>query len=51
VIETCSKVDIVAIKVDNQMAVIQVQVGKNIVEDVMLDGRISVNIVTKNLKT
>jgi len=33
------------------MAVIQVHVGKNIVEDVMLDGRISVNIVTKNLKT
>jgi hypothetical protein len=33
------------------MAVIQVHVGKNIVEDVMLDGRISVNIITKNLKT
>jgi hypothetical protein len=29
------------------MVVIQVQVGKNIVEDVLLDGRASVNIITK----
>jgi len=33
------------------MAIIQVQVGKNIVEDVMLDGGASVNIITKNFKT
>jgi hypothetical protein len=33
------------------MAVIQVQVGKNIVEDVLIDGRASVNIITKNLTT
>jgi hypothetical protein len=33
------------------MAVIQVQVGKNIVEDVLIDGGTSVNIITKNLKT
>jgi hypothetical protein len=33
------------------MAVIQVQVGKNIIEDVLLDGRASVNIITKNLVT
>jgi len=32
VIETHSKVDIVTIEIDNQMVVIQVQVGKNIVE-------------------
>jgi hypothetical protein len=32
VIETHSKVDTVTIEVDNQMVVIQVQVGKNIVE-------------------
>jgi hypothetical protein len=31
------------------MLVIQVQVGKNIVEDVLLDGRTSVNIIIKNL--
>jgi hypothetical protein len=33
------------------MVVIQVQVGKNIVEDVLINGRISVNIITKNLIT
>jgi hypothetical protein len=31
------------------MAIIQVQVGKNIVEDVLLDGGASVNITTENL--
>ncbi len=43
-IETHSKVDTTTIKVDNQMAIIQVQVGKNIVEDVLLDGGASANI-------
>jgi hypothetical protein len=33
------------------MVVIQIQVGKNIVEDVLIDGRASVNIITENLKT
>jgi hypothetical protein len=33
------------------MVVIQVQVGKNTIEDVLLDGRASVNIITKNLIT
>jgi hypothetical protein len=33
------------------MAIIQVQVGKNIVEDVLLDGGSSVNIITNNFKT
>jgi hypothetical protein len=33
------------------MAVTQVQVGKNTVEDVLLDGGVSVNIITKNLRT
>jgi len=32
VIETHSKIDTIIIEVDNQMAIIQVQVGKNIVE-------------------
>jgi hypothetical protein len=50
-VETYSKVDIVAIKVNNQMAVIQVQVEKNIVEDVLLDGGANVNIIIENLKT
>jgi hypothetical protein len=33
------------------MAIIQVQVGKNIVEDVLLNGGTSVNIIRKNLRT
>jgi hypothetical protein len=33
------------------MAIIQVQVGKNIIEDVLLDGGASVNIIIENLKT
>jgi hypothetical protein len=49
-IETHSKVDIVTIKVDNQVAIIQVEIGKNIIEDVLLDGKASVNIITENLR-
>jgi hypothetical protein len=33
------------------MVVIQVQVGKNIVEDFLLDGGVNVNIIIKNLIT
>jgi hypothetical protein len=33
------------------MAIIQIQVGKNIVKDVLIDERASVNIITKNLIT
>jgi hypothetical protein len=32
------------------MAVISVHVGKNIVEDVLLDGELGVNIITKDLR-
>jgi hypothetical protein len=46
VIETHSKVDTTTIEVDNQMEVIQVQVRKHIVEDVLLDGGANVNIIT-----
>jgi len=45
-VETHSELDIVAIEVNNQMVVIQVQMGKNIVEDVLIDGGASVNIIT-----
>jgi hypothetical protein len=51
VIESHFQVDTIIIKVNNHMTVIQIQVGKNIIEDVMLDGGTSVNIITKNLKT
>jgi hypothetical protein len=50
-VETQSELDITTIEIDNQMVIIQVQVGKNIVEDVLIDGRASVNIIIKNLKT
>jgi hypothetical protein len=33
------------------MVVIQVQMGKNIVEDVLIDGGASVNIIIENLRT
>jgi len=33
------------------MVVIQVKVGKNIVEDALIDGRVSVNIIIENLIT
>jgi hypothetical protein len=50
-VDTHSKLNLTTIEVDNQMAIFQVQVGKNIVEDVLIDGRANVNIITKNLKT
>jgi hypothetical protein len=51
VVETHSKLNITTIKVDNQMAVIQIQVGKKIVEDVLIDGGTSVNIIIENVIT
>jgi hypothetical protein len=51
VVETHFELNIIAIKVNNQMVVIQVQMGKNIVEDVLIDGGASVNIITENLRT
>ncbi len=50
-IETHFKVDTTSIEIDNQMIVVQAHVGKNIVEDVLLDGRVSVNIITENVIT
>jgi hypothetical protein len=49
-IETHSKVDTIVIKVDNQMAIIQIQVEKNTIENIMLDGRASVNIIIETSK-
>jgi len=45
VVETHSELDTTTIKVNNQMVVIKVRVGKNIVEDVLIDGGASVNII------
>ncbi len=38
------------IAIDNHMAVIQVQIRKNIIKDVLLDGGYGVNIITEQLK-
>jgi hypothetical protein len=45
-VETHFGLDTTTIETDNQMAIIQVQVGKNIVEDVLIDGGANVNIIT-----
>jgi hypothetical protein len=36
--------------IDYQMAMIQIQVGKNFMDDVLIDGGFRVNIITNNLK-
>ncbi len=41
---------IASIAIDHQMAVIQVQVGKNFIEDVLLDGGFGVNIIMEKLR-
>jgi hypothetical protein len=35
------------VTIDNHMGVIQIQIGKNTIEDVLLDGGSRVNIITK----
>jgi hypothetical protein len=47
-VETHYEIDIATIEV---FMIIQIQVVKNIVEDVLIDGRASVNIITENFKT
>ncbi len=51
VIETHSRVHYIVIEINNQMVTIHVQVGKNIVEDFLLNGGASVNIITENFGT
>jgi hypothetical protein len=50
-VETHFELDIIVKEVDNRMVVIQIQVGKNTFEDVLLDGGANVNIITENLRT
>jgi hypothetical protein len=38
------------VAIDHQMALIQVQVGKTFIDDVLIHGGSKVNINTKNLK-
>jgi hypothetical protein len=51
VVETHFELDTTTIEIDNYMLIIQVQVRKNIVKDVLKDGKTSVNIITKNART
>jgi hypothetical protein len=44
------EVGITVVIIDNHMAVIQVQIGKKTIEDVLLDGGSGVNIITEQLK-
>ncbi len=44
------KITVVIIVIDNHMVVILVQIEKNIVEDVLLNGGFGVNIITEQLK-
>jgi hypothetical protein len=40
----------IVVAIDNHMVVIQVQIGKNTIEDVLLDGGFGINIITEQLK-
>ncbi len=44
------KVRTIAIAINNHMAIIQVQIGKNTIEDVLLDGGLRINIITQQLR-
>jgi hypothetical protein len=41
------KVGTIIVSIDNRMVVIQVQIGKNTIDEVLLDGGSRVNIITK----
>jgi hypothetical protein len=41
---------ITLIAIDHQMVVIQVQVGKNFIEDVLIDGGFGINLIIKQLR-
>jgi hypothetical protein len=43
------KVGIATVVIDNHMAVIQVHIGKNTIEDVLLNGGSGIDIITKQL--
>jgi hypothetical protein len=44
------KVRTIIVPIDNHMAVIQVQIGKNMIKDVLLNGGFGINIITKQLR-
>ncbi len=44
------EVGITVVTIDKHMVVIQVQIGKNTIEDLLMDGTFKINIITKQLK-
>ncbi len=44
------KVGTTTVAIDNHMAVIQIQIGKNTIEEVLLDGIFRVNIIVEQLR-
>ncbi len=44
------KVGTIIVIIDNHMVVIQVQIRKNTIEDMLLDGGFGINIITKQLR-
>jgi hypothetical protein len=47
---TLLKLTVASIAINHQMAIIQVQIGKNFIEDLILDGGYGVNIIMKILR-
>ncbi len=45
-----TKVGTVVIALNNHMALIQIHIGKNAIEDVLLDGNYGINIITTHLR-
>ncbi len=45
-----TKVGIIVVTINNHMAIIKLQIGKNTIEDVLLDGGSGINIITKQLR-
>jgi len=41
---------VASVAIDHQMAVIQIQIGKNFIEDVLLDSGFGINIIMEKLK-
>jgi hypothetical protein len=41
---------VLSVAIDHQVIMIQVQEGKNLIEDVLIDGGSGVNIITEKLK-
>jgi hypothetical protein len=43
------KVGTIVVTIDNHMVITQIQIGKNIIKDVFMDGGFGVNIIVEQL--